>query len=284
MHAVFSLVFLTTLIGVGQGLFLALFAGYLAMPSWSFASQDSALFFGGGNFLALAFLLAGLIASTFHLSHPMRAWRAISQWRTSWLSREVTLLPIFIVLVFFSACFHTFGWNGIGLTLLGIAGAIIGSLLFVCTAMIYAELSFLREWSTPLTVVNFILLGCASGFTLAAAFSRYAAVELVHFYSVIAIVLTICGAATRITALIQNKTQATPEETAEVALQKKLQWLFIALVLAIPVVLLFAGMVSSSTALFTTAFISQYLGLIAERWLFFDQVSHPQTRYQGHFG
>jgi Fe-S-cluster-containing dehydrogenase component len=32
--------------------------------------------------------VAGLLASTFHLGHPERAWRALSQWRSSWLSRE----------------------------------------------------------------------------------------------------------------------------------------------------------------------------------------------------
>ena len=33
-------------------------------------------------------LTVGLVSSTLHLSHPERAWRAFSQWRSSWLSRE----------------------------------------------------------------------------------------------------------------------------------------------------------------------------------------------------
>jgi DMSO reductase anchor subunit len=285
MHAVFSLVFLTTLVGVGQGLYLALFAGQLTVSSGSLASQSHALMFGGGNFLALAFLLAGLVASTFHLSSPLRAWRAITQWRTSWLSREVTLLPLFMLLVFLTACFHAFGWEaGLGSTLLGLVGAIVGCLLFVCTAMIYAELNFVREWSSPLTIINFILLGCASGFTLATAFSSYAAIELVQFYSSFAIVLTVCAAVTRITALIQNNNQSSALEIADNGSYGSLQWLFIALVLAVPVALLLVGSGSSSTLLFSIAFIAQYLGLIAERWLFFEQVSHPQARYQGNFG
>ena len=41
---------------------------------------------------------SGLLASTLHLGHPERAWRSVSQWRTSWLSREgvmalLTYLP-----------------------------------------------------------------------------------------------------------------------------------------------------------------------------------------------
>ena len=41
--------------------------------------------------------------------------------------------------------------------------------------MVYACLPFLREWHSPLTVLNFVLLGSASGFTLAAAFAGVAA-------------------------------------------------------------------------------------------------------------
>jgi hypothetical protein len=49
----------------------------------------------------------GLLSSTFHLGHPERAWRALGQWRSSWLSREgvaavATYLPaglLFLALV-----------------------------------------------------------------------------------------------------------------------------------------------------------------------------------------
>jgi len=41
-----------------------------------------------GFALAFALLGGGLLASTWHLGRPERAWRAFSQWRTSWLSRE----------------------------------------------------------------------------------------------------------------------------------------------------------------------------------------------------
>jgi len=41
--------------------------------------------------VALALITTGLLSSTFHLGHPERAWRAMSQWRTSWLSREGVL-------------------------------------------------------------------------------------------------------------------------------------------------------------------------------------------------
>jgi hypothetical protein len=48
---------------------------------------------------ALAYAGAGLIAlalSMWHLGRPERAWRAVANWRTSWLSREVLLVGAFI--------------------------------------------------------------------------------------------------------------------------------------------------------------------------------------------
>ena len=50
---------------------------------------------------ALFFLAPGLLAialSTAHLGKPLRAWRAVLNLRTSWLSREVLLAPLFLLL------------------------------------------------------------------------------------------------------------------------------------------------------------------------------------------
>ena len=55
---------------------------------------------------------SGLTSSTFHLGHPERAWRALSQWRTSWLSREgVAALLTFVPLAVFGI-----GWVFLGRT------------------------------------------------------------------------------------------------------------------------------------------------------------------------
>ena len=84
-------------------------------------------------------------------------------WRTSWLSRECLCLPVFL------ACASAYGvahWFASPYSLvIGALGVVASGALFVCTAMIYACLRFLQEWATPLTMVNFVLLGCASGFT-----------------------------------------------------------------------------------------------------------------------
>ncbi len=52
-------------------------------------------------------------------------------------------------------------------------GTVLAFALFVCTGMIYACLRFLAEWHSPLTPINYILLGGASGFTLAAAWAAW---------------------------------------------------------------------------------------------------------------
>ena len=76
MHPAFSVIFLTTLIGVGQGLFLALYTGQVYSAAKLLPAQSSQDFYALGSLIALAFLAAGLLASFFHLGHPERAWRA----------------------------------------------------------------------------------------------------------------------------------------------------------------------------------------------------------------
>ena len=95
MHPAFSVLFLTTLIGVGQGLFLALYTAEV-YAVLELLPKPPEYFYWIGSLIALAFLVAGLIASFFHLGHPERAWRSAARWRTSWLSREVIVLPLVI--------------------------------------------------------------------------------------------------------------------------------------------------------------------------------------------
>ncbi len=95
MHPAFSVIFLTTLIGAGQGLFLALFSAELgARLGW--LDPADAAFYVGGAVLVSGLMVLGLIASIFHLGRPERGWRAATRWRTSWLSREIIVLPLFV--------------------------------------------------------------------------------------------------------------------------------------------------------------------------------------------
>ena len=311
MHPAFSVIFLTTLIGVGQGLFLALYAAELGAAFGLLAAPHAQRFFAAGSALSLAFLAAGLLASFFHLGHPERAWRSAAMWRTSWLSREVIALPSFMAAVLAYGVAH---YLGFGVTLmLGALGALLCFALFICTAMIYACLKFLQEWATPLTVINYALLGSASGFTFAAAFAASAVSAdstLVGVLVYCALILTVSALCTRVASLIRNS-RLKPKSSLQTAIGIKhpriaqktqgfmggsfntreffhgqppqvllaVKWGFLALVFPAPLVLLLAGESWSSAFLLEAAFAFQFLGLIAERWFFFAQANHPQNLY-----
>ena len=216
MHPAFSVIFLTTLIGVGQGLFLALYTTQLYSLFKFLPQKNIEQFYWVGSLLAVLFLVAGLVASVFHLGRPERAWRSATKWRTSWLSREVIILPIVMLLIALYGLAHYLGWTQAIFILPGGTQIdptlIIGLLatgstfvLFVCTAMIYASLKFLQEWNSPLTTSNFILLGGASGFTCATALSAWMDTGLTGFFAGWAIVITVLGFISRSLSLSRNK-------------------------------------------------------------------------------
>ena len=320
MHPAFSVIFLTTLIGAAQGLFLALFTAQSYAAFKLLPQPDAQAFYGWGSLLTLALLVLGLGASFFHLGHPERAWRTATQWRTSWLSREVIVLPAFMGVVFLYGLAHWLDWHPVLVTLpsglpvdptavLGVVGTVLAFALFVCTAMIYACLKFLAEWHSPLTVVNYILLGSASGFTLAAAFAVHAAPELVGFLAGWAAIITVLGLISRAASLFRNA-RLKPKSSLRTAIGVKhpriaqkaqgfmggsfntreffhgrtvgvlcaVKWGFLIGVFVVPLLLLGFGLRGSVDAL-VLAFAVQYSGLLAERWFFFAQANHPQNLY-----
>ena len=215
MHPAFSVIFLTTLIGVGQGLFLALITGQSYSAVELLPSQDSISFYGIGGAIALLFLIGGLIASIFHLGRPERAWRSATQWRTSWLSREVIILPLVMMLVFVYTIMHLFSLDTVLFTtitgarlhitlIVGAFGAIATFLLFLCTGMIYASIKFLQEWASSLTVINYLLLGTTSGFLLATAFASISAPGLMTFYGIWTTIILVFAFITRMASLLRN--------------------------------------------------------------------------------
>lgn len=319
MHPAFSVIFLTTLIGAGLGLFLALYTGQLYALANLLPAQGGLL--TGGSLIALALLVLGLFASFFHLGRPERAWRAASKWRTSWLSREVLVLPAFMALVALYGLAHGPGWTSPIFTLggalpvdptliLGLLGTLGAFALFLCTAMIYASVRFLEEWHTPLTVVNFALLGIASGFMLAAAYSAWLGNELVSFFGLWAVVATLMALATRLWSLSRNarikhksSTQTAIGVRHRVMSQKAqgatggsfntrelfhggspgtlraMRLAYLLVVFPLPILLIGAAYATRSPVLAAAAFACQYLGLLAERWSFFAEARQPQNLY-----
>ena len=308
MHPGFSVIFLTTLIGAGQGLFLGLYAAEIAALLRVAEPQPGSSFFVWGSALALVFTGSGAVASLFHLGHPERAWRALAMWRTSWLSREGIALPAFMAAVFGYGLGHYLGWRAT--PVIGAVAALLCLTLFICTGMIYACIKFLQEWASPLTVANYAVLGCASGFTLASAFAAFTADSLVPAYAVSAMALTVLGLATRSASLLRNsriKRKSSLQSATGIhhprikqtsqgfmggsyntreffhgrskALLRSVKWLFLVLAFAVPLLLLAVGWRSGSAVALGLAFVVQYTGLIAERWFFFAQANHPQNLY-----
>ncbi len=318
MKPAFSVIFLTTLIGAGQGLFLALFTHH-SYALFGLLPLQADGFYGYGSALAQLFLVAGLVASFFHLGRPERAWRSATQWRTSWLSREVIVLPAFMGVVFLYGAVHLTGWKpvladlpgGLAVDLsavLGVAGTLLAFALFVCTGMIYACLRFLREWHTPLTVINYTLIGASSGFILAAFYAALVAPEEMDFFAGWAIIITLLALAGRGASLLRNA-RLKPKSTIQTATGVKHSYIrqrsqgamggtfntreffhgrsdaflrmikpsFLLLAFVVPLVLLALG--GAGPALLGVTFILQYIGLLAERWFFFAQANHPQNLY-----
>ena len=307
MRHAFSVIFLTTLIGAGQGLFLALYCVEIG-ALFGLTGPVPSAFFAGGGVLSVALLVAGLAASFFHLGHPERAWRSAAMWRTSWLSREVIVLPAFIasVLVYGVAHYQAAGASA----WIGAIAALLCMALFVCTGMIYACLKFLQEWHTPLTPINFFLLGAASGLMLAAAFAAFTATPLIAPLGVAAVIATVLALVMRVAALARNA-RIRPKSSLQTAIGVKhprieqksqglmggafntreffhgrgirlvraVKWIFLLLTFPLPVVLAVIGIGLELPSLLAPAFGVQYLGLLAERWYFFVQARHPQNLY-----
>jgi len=319
MKPAISVILLTTLIGAGQGLFLAFYsAEWLVLLGILPPALND--FSGHAAALSVGLLTAGLGASFFHLGHPERAWRAAAMWRSSWLSREVIALPTAMLLIFVYALLKistvdtlvfVLG-DGIPISLSSIVGfvAVLAiCALFICTAMIYACLKFLRQWHSPLTVLNFFLMGCASGFTLACVLAVFSRDGRFGYFAGMAIALTLAALVSRFASLLRNRHLRSPSSLQSaigvhhptirqiaqgamggsfntrafihdygVSMVRLARRGFLILGFILPLLLL---QLSDDTTLVicSLAFVLQYLGLLAERWYFFIEAEHPQNLY-----
>ena len=160
MHPAFSIIAFTTVSGFGYGLAALLGLGLLDPQLISTKLA---------HVTALALISAGLMSSTLHLRNPQRAWRAFSQWKSSWLSREGVLAVATFVPLCISAYAAIFQSRHVPVAgLLGTAGAIA---TVYCTSMIYASLKSVQAWHTPLTSACYLLFAGSSGSLLALVFA-----------------------------------------------------------------------------------------------------------------
>jgi DMSO reductase anchor subunit len=256
-------------------------------------------------------LVAGLASSFLHLGHKMRAWRAVLMWRTSWMSREVIVLPTYIGLTaLWWLALYTDADDALTQALAWaiVFGAIV---LWYCTAMIYACLRFIQEWAHWSTVANFLLIGLASGSVLACALAASSGqAALLSTLAPWATVATLLAAIVRWFSLRRNSSlrpastlQSATGIQAKRLVQKSMgmsagafntreffhgasqlalrnvRWAFVLGLFVLPLGLALCALSSTSTWPWAWAALIQAPALIAERWVFFAQAKHPQNLY-----
>jgi sulfite dehydrogenase (quinone) subunit SoeC len=304
-----SVLLLTTLTGFGYGLlaWLGILAAFGLLP-------PAPLFLPVTVLVALAFANAGLVASTLHLGHPERAWRAFSQWRSSWLSREgVASLMTFPPALAFAASWWALGPDAITTRVFGLIAAALGLLTVGCTAMIYASLKPIRQWHNPHTAPDYLIFAGFSGAVLlAAVWALWFGVAEELAVAALVTALIAAGAkfaywryidtqkpfvtlasATGLTAFGTVRPLDQPHFTENYILREmgfriarkhaaKLRCIAIGLAFFFPAILMLLaafGIVPAITA--TAAALLALIGLLVERWLFFAEATHTSTIYYG---
>jgi DMSO reductase anchor subunit len=159
MHPAYSVILFTTASGAGYGLLI----GLAMAVALGLVPADPPLGLIGLG-LALILVTFGLLISTLHLGRPERAWRALSQWKSSWLSRE----GIAAIATYGPAGVLGLGWvfGAIVPGQIAVAAwlSVVGALVTLwCTGMIYASLPTVRAWHQPLVAPFYIVLALATG-------------------------------------------------------------------------------------------------------------------------
>lgn len=307
MHPAYSVIIFTTASGAGYGLLALLgLVGFNHGPASNFWFGLVSLFIG------LGLVTIGLLSSTLHLGHPERAWRAFSQWRSSWLSREgvaavITYLPIL-----------AFGLVWLNLVErpdligpLGIASLVGAAVTVYCTAMIYASLKTIRAWANPFTVPVYLVYALATGATLlmaiASAFDRWQPFQA--YLAALMLILTMAlkflywrsidgaerthtiGDATGLGNLGSVRQWEVPH-TAQNFVMKEMGYsvarrhaerlrLIVYALLAASLVLALLTLVALPMAFSILAALAAFASAIVQRWLFFAEAQHVVSLYYG---
>jgi DMSO reductase anchor subunit len=309
VHPALSIIVFTTFSGVGYGLlaWLGLLAPLGALPlGRPFGAVTLAL--------ALGCITAGLMSSTVHLGRPERAWRAVSQWRSSWLSREgVAALATYVPALLFAALW-LLEMTGIVWSICGLLAAVGSIVTVISTAMIYRSLKPIRQWYNIWVVPNYLLLAAMTGaMWLAAALAALdglrpavaapaaalvlaaAAVKLAYWHSIDAS----SAGSTVASALGLPRDRPIrpldPPHTEENYLLRemgyriarrhaaKLRRIAMLAGFAVPLILLALAWLlrggAASASLAVAAAGATTAGVLIERWLFFAEATHTVALY-----
>jgi len=309
MHPALSIIVFTTLSGLGYGLAALMGVGLF---------DPAALGTKFGHVLALMLIGGGLVSSTLHLGNPQRAWRALSQWKTSWLSREGVMAIVTFIPLTISAYAAIFMDRY--LILPGVIGAVLCAVTVYCTAMIYGSLKTVQMWSQRLTPAVYLLLSLAGGATLGTIFAATgaASVTMLAGLAILALVAawlvkrrwriegralaplstpesaTGLGTIGKVRLLERphvNDNYLTREMGFQVARKHADKLFSIAILLGglVPAGLLVFAVLATATMgpgltaflAALLAFLSHYAGVFVERWLFFAEARHAVMNYYG---
>ena len=312
MNPAFSVILLTTASGAGYGMlaWLGVLNALRLLPS-------SPWFGVVAIFVALALSTVGLLASTFHLGHPERAWRSISQWRSSWLSREgVMALFTYVPALGFAAAWWFAGSGSSVAEVLGLLAAVCSLATVLCQAMIYATLRPIRQWHHRLVPPNFLLLTLFTGAVWLAAAVALADSDAARSMAAIGAVFAVAAGVAKL-AYWRDIDAARPVATMESATglgflgpvrmlesphteenyllremgyaiarkhASRLRTIALAVGFVAPLLLLLVGIALGAFAdrvLVPVAALAAILGVYVERWLFFAEATHTVTLYYG---
>ncbi|MGB0499076.1 MAG: dimethyl sulfoxide reductase anchor subunit family protein [Rubricella sp.] len=302
MHPAKSVIFFTVMSGLGYGLVawlgIAQLLGRTLPGVWPLALLT----------LALLAITAGLLSSTLHLGHPERAWRALSQWRTSWLSREGVLA----VLAFLPLGLWWLGLAiGFPTTPFAALSALLALLTVFSTAMIYASLKAVPAWHGPGTVAAYLALALYTGGAVylaaaglavpdpgaegrAMALALVLALAAKAFYwrrsaarhgPGIAEATGIAGAPRLLEGPHTGQNYLMREMGFVIARRhsRTLRLFVLAALFALPFLALVAALEGVGARWVTVlAAVSILTGAFVERWLFFAEARHVQALYYGH--
>jgi DMSO reductase anchor subunit len=300
MKPVFSVIFFTVSSGAGLGL-LAL----LVLVDLATGAFDAGTVLGIG-IAAMALVTAGLVSSTFHLANPKNAWRAMSQFRRSWLSREGVFALLLYPAVLLYLASAAFGWGAAVHALTGLATLALAWATLYCTGMIYACLKTIPRWHSRLVPLNYVLLGHFSGALLLFALGGWLGVGGAGL-ALLALVLLVAAAAGKVAYFTRFRapgkhtlaraigaptaasaklldaghthgTFLTSEFGFRIARERAGTLRLVALAAAFVVPILVLLLAPHAAVLAVVACLA---GLLVERWLFFAEAEHVVRLYHG---
>ena len=316
MHPEMSLIILTVFTTVGQGMFILLVALQAIVP------ELPRSFFIASGLGTLGFQFIGMGASFFHLANPSRGWKAILMWKNSWLSKEIISLSVFVGLAGLYFVLYIAGVRGTVFHVIGYAGIAASLAFFVASSMVYASITYIKEWANAFTPTGFMLYGLTGGtaFMLALLHMTGSNSEVISGVTMLLIVLTVLSLLLKAMAYHYNSRaytslsakhaigmndpnielidMGTPYEhfnTKEYyyPFTKEKNKLYKRIVLAIAfvipliiwlVVTFGSGEIKAQSFLLTgVGACIMLLGILLERHLFFIQGNHIQNLYYGRF-